>query len=73
MSFPSGATVEVRNYGGRSLTVSVKAPEDDWAATEGLCGTFDGQTSNDLKYSDGHFGPAPSGGFKDNNFVDSWR
>ena len=68
--FPSGAWVKVTNSGGRALNVYIQAPEDDFGATEGLCGTFDGNIDNDLKGRDGTVETFSS---RPQNFVESWR
>ena len=70
VSFPSGAQVTVHNYKGIALNVYVKAPEDDFAATQGLCGTFDGRIDNDLTGRDGQVHPWAS---KPDAFTESWR
>ena len=52
------------------MGVHVHAPEDDYEATEGLCGTFDGNKTNDLTGKDGHVYPFSA---KPDNFTESWR
>lgn len=73
INFPSGAQVLINNYKNLAFDISITPPEDDWSATEGLCGKFDGSTGNDLMYPDGHTDKKPNSHFFDNAFVDAWR
>ncbi|KAK3583346.1 hypothetical protein CHS0354_038959 [Potamilus streckersoni] len=67
--FPSGAWVKAE-IGGPYMNIYVQAPEDDFGKTEGLCGTFDRTTENDLTGKDGHVHPHAA--FPD-AFTESWR
>lgn len=73
IDFPSGAQVKVTVAPGRLMNVYITSPEDDFAATKGLCGTFDGNRDNDLKYPDGHTDKFPLTRNQPNSFVESWR
>ena len=70
---PSGAQVYIHNHRRIGLDVSIHPPEDDFGATEGLCGKFDGDTKNDLMYPDGRTDVRPNSNFQDNQFVEAWR
>lgn len=75
ISFPSGAQVKVSNNGGRLLDVTVFAPEDDFPGrTEGICGNFNGDKTDDLMYQgSGKVDPKPDSRYQNDPFVDSWR
>ena len=63
---PSGAYVkmDVHDWG---MNVYAYAPSEDINKTEGLCGTFDGDTSNDMRLrGSGRVG-------KLDEFIESWR
>ncbi|XP_053404804.1 uncharacterized protein LOC123555193 [Mercenaria mercenaria] len=70
VDFPSGAQVHAKVYHGTSLTVSVTAPEDDYAATAGLCGTFDKNFDNDFQHKNGQ---VDTFSYYPDNFIESWR
>ena len=70
MEFPSGAKVTVTAAAGQYMNVYVNAPEDDYNATQGLCGTFDGNYLNDQTGKDGTVYPWSS---VPTAFVESWR
>ena len=70
ISFPSGAQVTVTNSGNRGLNIYITAPEDDYGATQGLCGTFDGRIDNDLTDKNGHVNRWST---RPKSFVESWR
>ncbi|XP_045199354.2 von Willebrand factor D and EGF domain-containing protein-like [Mercenaria mercenaria] len=70
VDFPSGAQVHASIYNGTALTVMVTAPEEDYTATAGLCGTFDKNVRNDFKRKSGQvdaFSKYPTA------FIESWR
>lgn len=73
IDFPSGAQVKVDVYQNRLLNVWITAPEDDFGATQGLCGTFDGNRDNDLKHPDGTVDKIQTARMQANSFVESWR
>ena len=52
------------------MNAYVNAPEDDYGATQGLCGTFDGNYANDQTAKDGTVHPWSA---TPNAFVESWR
>ena len=82
---PSGAFVELYPFTWRrGMNVYVNLPPEDQGKTDGLCGTFDRDRSNDMKMSDGSFiqGTQYSSwywswyrySYSDiNRFVKSWR
>ena len=78
---PSGAFVELYPFTWRrGMNVYVNLPPEDQGKTDGLCGTFDRDRSNDLKMSDGSFIQGTQHwswyrySYSDiNRFVDSWR
>ena len=49
---PTGTSVEI-SLSGYQINVAVTASPADVEASEGLCGWYDGDVSNDLRYSDG--------------------
>ena len=67
------------------MNVYVNLPPQDKGRTEGLCGTFDNDKSNDLKMADGTYLPGTSyysswgwswyrwSYSNINKFVESWR
>ena len=59
--------INVRNS---YFNVYITAPEDDFAATQGLCGTFDGRIDNDLMGSNGRTYPWST---HPTSFAESWR
>ncbi|XP_053404692.1 von Willebrand factor D and EGF domain-containing protein-like [Mercenaria mercenaria] len=73
IDFPSGAQVKVDAYKGRLLNIYITSPEDDFGATQGLCGTLDGNRDNDLKHPDGTTDTFSMKRFQPNSFVESWR
>ncbi|XP_049327211.1 von Willebrand factor D and EGF domain-containing protein isoform X1 [Astyanax mexicanus] len=66
--FPSGAFVRA-DVGDWGMSVSVRAPSQDFNGTLGLCGTFDRNTQNDL------LGPDSKVHQSSNleNFIQDWR
>ena len=82
---PSGAFVELYPFTWRrGMNVYVNLPPEDQGKTDGLCGTFDRDKSNDMKMSDGSLIQGTqysSWGWswyrysysEINRFVDSWR
>ena len=46
---PSGAKVVATNDVYWHLNVNVYLPSEDYGKTEGLCGTWDGDATNDFK------------------------
>ncbi|XP_053404691.1 von Willebrand factor D and EGF domain-containing protein-like [Mercenaria mercenaria] len=77
IDFPSGAQVHVDIGKGRYYNVYITPPEDDFAATSGLCGTFDGNRDNDLTHKGGliqdKFPLTKHSQFQPHPFVESWR
>lgn len=58
------------------MNIYVTAPEEDYGATQGLCGTFDGNIDNDLTHKSGVVDTFPSTvthSWEPSNFVESWR
>ena len=49
---PSGAYIDFR-VGEHWINIYLYASSDDWMATRGLCGTFDGDKANDFLFPDG--------------------
>ena len=49
---PSGAKVIATNDRNWHLNVDVYLPSEDYEKTEGLCGTWDGDSTNDFKKRD---------------------
>ncbi|XP_053404327.1 uncharacterized protein LOC123554181 isoform X2 [Mercenaria mercenaria] len=72
IDFPSGAQVKVTRV-GESLDVTVAAPKDDFGATRGLCGIYDGNRDNDLTHPDGRVDVFPLNGAHPKTFAESWR
>ena len=62
--------VKVTVAAGRYMNAYVTAPEDDYNATQGLCGTFDGDYTNDQTGKDGTVYPWSA---IPNTFFESWR
>jgi hypothetical protein len=50
--------------------VTVTAPESDFGATAGLCGTFDNNRNNDLQHNSGH---VETFNYLPHAFIESWR
>lgn len=84
MTFPSGAYVlfaakssegldsfEGLNY----VDVEVEVPSDDYRNTFGLCGTFDGNKSNDMISKNGtlYTDIVHEGVQGPKDFIDSWK
>ncbi|XP_041368567.1 uncharacterized protein LOC121382945 isoform X2 [Gigantopelta aegis] len=70
---PTGSTLTVSVGRGKTknfMNVWFKASAVDYAHTEGLCGTFDGNKNNDLQTRDVH---EIVGGIYPNKFSLSWR
>ena len=77
ISFPSGAFVRVhmhRWYGNLwYANIQVQVVSDDFKCTEGLCGTFDGDRSNELKAKGGRVIQSPNGAVAPAQFTESWK
>ena len=75
---PTGAFVDFQ-IGENWINIFVHASSEDHGATEGMCGTFDDNTENDLTHADGQrVSRIPRGaGCGDNqdvcDFSNSWR
>ena len=49
---PTGSYITFKPH-AYYVNLELHAAPDDWQSTEGLCGTFDSDTSNDFKSPDG--------------------
>lgn len=72
IDFPSGAQVKV-TANKNLMNIYITSPEDDFGATKGLCGTFDGNRDNDLMHPNGQTDKFQLTRFQPNSFVESWR
>jgi hypothetical protein len=71
---PHGTVVKI-SVSGDYLNVWVTPSPADWELTEGLCGFYNGQPSDDLKKRNGeiHEGPGNSHGGQPVDFCNNWR
>ena len=53
--------------------MKVIVPSNDHGRTRGLCGTFDGDKSNELTHKDGRVFATLDPGDTKNEFTESWR
>nr|XP_057907809.1 von Willebrand factor D and EGF domain-containing protein isoform X2 [Doryrhamphus excisus] len=65
MIFPSGAFVRA-DIGEWGMSLSVRAPSLDFGNTQGLCGTFDRNSNNDIHGSKGSHDDL-------HGFIENWR
>uniref|UniRef100_A0A8C4Q2L3 von Willebrand factor D and EGF domains n=2 Tax=Eptatretus burgeri TaxID=7764 RepID=A0A8C4Q2L3_EPTBU len=72
ISFPSGAFVraDVSDWG---MTVMVHIPGSSFNGTRGLCGTFDGDSSNDYHDQEDLLLPIPASSTNPSEFIEIWR
>ncbi|XP_078571572.1 von Willebrand factor D and EGF domain-containing protein-like [Branchiostoma floridae x Branchiostoma japonicum] len=70
VSTPSGAYV-VAEARSTHMQITVHAPRVDFEHTEGLCGFWDGDPSNDLRMRDGSLSPRHT--WWDKEFSEEWR
>ena len=71
MILPTGTVVKVEEGYRIFMSVFVTASVVDNGHTEGLCGTFDGDVTNEFTKSDGSVDT--SNGLRPDNFIASWR
>ena len=71
MFLPTGTIVTVKDGWHGYLDIYIQASPMDFERTEGLCGTFDLDVSNDLRKLDGTLDFAASD--RPDFFIDSWR
>ena len=66
---PSGTVVRIKRYYWGN-NVEMQAPRSDKSKTEGMCGNFDGDTTNEFEFG----GPDGDQNTADqNSFGESWR
>ena len=53
--------------------IQVQVVSDDYKCTEGLCGTFDGDKSNELKAKNGKIINSRNGAVAPMQFTESWK
>ena len=77
ISFPSGAYVKFDAfhwYGNfYYANIEVQVPSDDYQSTQGLCGTFDKNSNNEMVAKNGQIYPIGHGQIANPFFSDSWK
>ena len=77
ISFPSGAFVRVDMHRWHGnlwyANIQVQVVSDDFKCTEGLCGTFDGDRSNELRAKNGQVISGRHGAIAPTQFTESWK
>lgn len=67
--------MKITSYDGHALSVDIFAPEEDYPGrTEGICGNFYGDETDDLMYQgSGKVDSKPDTSYRDEEFVLSWE
>ena len=55
------------------MSISLHVPSQDFGKTEGLCGTYDDNSNNDLKHQNSQTVANWNDDAELNDFVQSWR